>query len=97
MANEAKLNEIIEERGKVYGDPNLSFRVAGKAMTALLESHYQMHLPHDIPPHVMSEIMVVIKACRACVPFDFHEDNYNDQVNYVKLARNADERNPDYE
>ncbi len=79
--------EIIEVRGEQYGDFRLSQRLAGKGITAILESHYQMDLPHEIPGHVVSLIMAQLKILRAALPFRFDHDHYIDARNYITFAQ----------
>jgi hypothetical protein len=89
-----KLQKIREERTEIYGDSVLAHRVAGKAVTAILEAHYGFAFPHDIPPHVMAQCNVAVKGLRAVKQAPFHQDNYDDQANYVQLALEADDRKP---
>ena len=84
--------EIIAERGRKYGDMHISLGAAGHAARGVLEAHFQQVLPGPIPPHVMAQMMVVIKACRASVPLEFSEDNYVDAHNYLDIAKKVDPR-----
>lgn len=81
-----RCNAILGERGASYGPVGLNQGVLGKAWTAILESHYQIKLPHDIPAHVASLMMVSLKQLRAANPFKFNQDNYDDGHNYLTIA-----------
>jgi len=87
-----KLDAITAERSKVYGDANDSFRATGIALTGLIEAHYNIKLPHAIPPHVAGLVMVMIKAVRAARPYDYNEDTYDDMENFSRLSKQVDTR-----
>lgn len=91
VANES-LEEIKAERASTYGPYKRNMATAGKQVTALLEQHYQMELPHPIPGYVMAHIMVAIKINRAVVPLKESKDNYDDAHNYLDIAYGCDER-----
>jgi len=89
-----RMEEVTEDRGKVYGDLLSTFAATGKALTALLEAHYEIKLPHDIPPHVAGQVMVIIKALRASKNYDYNEDSYIDEMNFARLSMQLDPRRP---
>jgi len=82
---------VMSDRSSKYGSFKISMRSAGHILRGLLEAHYQQELP-EIPGHVVAQFMVGIKASRACVPFEFSEDNYVDAHNYLKIAKETDPR-----
>lgn len=87
-----ELEEIMKERGKKYGDYQVSMHAAGLMAQALLEMHYQIALPGPVPPHVIGHLNVCVKSSRACAPFDFEPDNYKDAHNYLEIAMKTDSR-----
>lgn len=80
------------QRQKIYGPTGVNFESFGKAVTALLEMHYQKKLPHDIPPHVAAHIYTVGKVLRSVAPFKHHPDNAVDAHNYIEIAEELDKR-----
>lgn len=86
------LQKLREDRGAVYGDIKINHKTIGKMVTGLLENHYQMKLPHDVPGHIVALIMVMVKANRAAAPFKFNNDTYDDGMNYFDIARRVDPR-----
>lgn len=92
MDQSTTLSDILVERGKKYGDYQVSMRAAALTLESLLMMHFQKPLPGPIPPHVVAHFMVGIKLNRACAPFEFNQDNYDDAYNYLGIAKNTDER-----
>src|SRR6185503_19347325 len=88
----SKLDAITAERSKVYGNAEDAFRATGIALTGLIEAHYNIKLPHAIPPHVAGLVMVMIKAIRAARPYDYNEDTYDDMENFSRLSKQVDTR-----
>lgn len=86
------LDVISQERQDLYGDPDVMFHATGVAVTAIIEAHYGIILPHTIPPHVIAQIDVVKKAVRAAASTRYNEDDYVDEQNYVRLAHKLDKR-----
>lgn len=95
QASSASSEEVMETRGQVYGDYKVSMQSAALILQGLLEMHYQQSLPGPIPPHVVGQFMVGIKASRACAPFSFSEDSYVDAHNYLDIAKDCDPRSHD--
>jgi len=83
--NDATVEGIIAERGKVYGDPRDSHVNIGLSWTGLFQQHYGITLPHVVPPSLVAQMMVVFKMNRAARVF--HEDNYVDAHAYVGFAQ----------
>lgn len=75
---------VIAERGKVYGDPELSHQNIGLSWTGLLQQHYQLRLPYPLPAWLVELMMVSFKIHRASRVF--HEDNFVDARCYGKFA-----------
>jgi len=78
------VEQTIQERGKVYGDPSLSHENIGLAWTGLIQQHYQIRLPHALPDWLVELMMVQFKANRAARVF--HEDNFVDLMAYSGFA-----------
>ena len=79
------IDELIKERGKVYGDPKESHTNIGLTWTALIQQHYGITLEHPIPPELVAQMMVCFKMQRAAKVFK--DDNYDDAAAYLKFAR----------
>lgn len=77
---------IIEKRGKVYGDPELSHENIGLNWTGMIQQHYQLRLTHPLPAWLVELMMAGFKIHRSARVF--HEDNYTDLEAYgLKFAR----------
>jgi hypothetical protein len=84
------VDQTIEERSKIYGDPFHSYQNIGIAWTALLQQHYGITLDHPIPASLAAQMMVALKMQRAtCV---YHGDNYIDAHAYAKFAEDFQQR-----
>ena len=79
-----KVSAIIEERGKVYGDPETGFTNIGLHFTAMVQQHFGITLDHAIPNWLVAEMMVVFKMHRAAR--GYHEDSILDGKAYLKFA-----------
>ena len=86
--------KVMKTRQKVYGPTGPNFVAFGKAVTALLEAHYQIRLPTDIPPHVASLIYAQGKLIRMALPFAYNGDSAVDAKAYVDIADELDSRRP---
>lgn len=78
------VDEVIAERGKVYGDAHLGHANIGLAWTALVQQHYGLKLPATIPASLVAQMMVVLKIHRAARVFK--DDNYLDARAYTNFA-----------
>lgn len=78
------VDAVIEERGKVYGDPKQSHINIGLSWTAMIQQHYGINLDHPIPPEVVALMMVVFKAQRSARVYK--EDNFVDMHAYAKFS-----------
>lgn len=78
--------ELIAERGKVYGPNPFNQETVAQAWKATLESHFQVRLPGPIPGYIVALMMVQLKVLRAACPFQYHQDNYDDLHGYGKIA-----------
>ena len=85
MKRSKKTEQTVAERGKVYGAPIPNMRNIGKMMTGLLNQHYGINLPHDVPPDVVALIMVLVKINRS-VNGIYHPDNFVDLDAYAGFA-----------
>ena len=83
---------IIRERQKVYGKTGPNFTAFGLGVTALLEAHYQMKLPHAVPPNVAALIYAQGKLIRMALPFEHNGDSAVDGKNYIDIAEELDPR-----
>ena len=79
-----KVAAIIEERGKVDGDPESSHANIGLAWTALLQRFYNIKLTEPIPAHLVAMMMVQLKLQRGCVTF--HDDSFLDANAFLRFA-----------
>lgn len=76
--------QLIKERGRVYGDALLGHTNIGMAWTAILQQHYGIALPNIIPPEIVALMMASLKIHRATRVF--HQDNYDDAFVYLGFA-----------
>lgn len=81
-----KIKELIEERGKVYGDPYESHKNIGLAWTALLRQAGMLPqiTAYTITPSMVAQMMVIFKMQRSARVFK--QDNYDDAHAYVNFA-----------
>ena len=91
MSTQQELDAIKAERGKVYGDPQLSHENIGLSWTALIQQCYGIRLDHPIPSFLVSQMLVVFKMQRAARVF--HQDNYDDARNYLEFAEKGQKQN----
>ena len=91
MLKDARTEELIEDRGSVYGlDPLPGFRTTGRIWSALISDALGIDLP-DIPPHVVGLMMTGLKLSRAARPTEKRDrDSYEDGVVYLNLAAGMD-------
>jgi hypothetical protein len=75
--------EILIERGKIYGDPQLSHANIGKVWSGILGNHMDREIP-PIPPEIVAQMMVGLKMVRSARVF--HADNYVDARNYLGFS-----------
>jgi len=79
-----QVTDIIEERGKVYGNSRLCHENIGLSWTALIQQHYGMTLTHPLPDWLVELMMVAFKLNRSARTF--HADNYLDAKAYLHFA-----------
>lgn len=80
------IDGLIAERGKIYGDPELSHENIGLNWTGMLQQHYQLRLDHPLPAWLVELMMAGFKIHRSAITF--HADNYDDLEAYgLKFAR----------
>jgi hypothetical protein len=80
-----KISALIEERGKIYGDPFTSHGNIGLAWTGLIQQHFNITLPNVIPPSLVAQMMAAFKVQR--MARKYHADNYDDLSAYAKFAQ----------
>lgn len=86
IAAEAKrLQQIMIDRGQKYGDKRINHEGIGKMYTGLLESHYQMRLPHPVPGFLVALMTACIKLNREA--FCENQDNIDDAKNYLDISK----------
>ena len=102
LAKEAKekISQLQKDRGAQYNHPDLgpdnileNFTNIGRAWGAILASYYGKQLP-NVPPHLVSHMMVALKTIRATVPSAYQQDDYDDGEVYLKYASRMDPKNP---
>lgn len=84
MTPESEIQAILEERGKIYGDPELSHENIGLAWTGIIQQHYGIRLDHPIPAWLCELMMVQFKLSRSARVF--HHDNFVDARAYLGFA-----------
>jgi hypothetical protein len=84
-----EITPVIDERGKVYGEPHLSHTNIGLCWTAMLQQHYGIRFQHPIPHHIVELMMVQFKCQRSARVF--HADNYVDASAYLRFAAHGQE------
>jgi hypothetical protein len=94
LSEDERLKHLRETREAVYGDAAGNHECTGMLWTAILQYHYRIKFDHPIPPHIVCLLLGAMKVERAAAPFEFHQDNYDDAVNYVRMAAEVDARNP---
>lgn len=77
------VEQTIEERGKVYGDPKLSHECIGLAWTAILRRHWDMRVA-VIPPEIVALMLMAMKTQRSTRVY--YADNYIDMDAYRRFA-----------
>jgi len=90
MSKKQTVDEVVHERGKVYGDPYQSHKNIGLSWTALIQQHYGLDLDHPIPPALAAQMLVVFKVQRSARVFK--ADNYIDAVAYAGFAEDFQQR-----
>lgn len=89
MTHEERTHHLRHHRGARYGkDPLPGFRSLGRLWRALIEDWFQVELPDDIPPHVVSLMCVGLKLSRAARPWEKPDtDDYDDAHVYLQLSQ----------
>jgi hypothetical protein len=82
-----QLAALREERGRIYGEPQLSHENIGLSWTGLIQQHYGLRLDHPLPSSLVAQMMVAFKMQRASRVY--HRDNYDDARNYLAFAEEA--------
>lgn len=85
----SRLDKIRKERASRYGKFPSNMDALGKMWTAILEHHYRIKFSYQIPTHILALMQAQIKICRAANPSPHHQDNYDDAINYLKLAEES--------
>jgi len=80
---------VYAERDALYGDATAGHRNFGLLITAILQQHYGIVLPHPVPPRIALLINAACKLNRACLETSNKADDYVDLIRYVQLADEA--------
>lgn len=80
----------IAERGKVYGDPQLSHENIGLQWTGLIQQHYGMKLEHPLPAWLVNLMMVAFKTNRSARVYQ--ADNFIDAKAYLQFAEEGQKK-----
>lgn len=80
------MNDLRRQRETQYGDSHHNQYCLSKTWTAILESHFQQRLDHDIPPHVVADMLVALKLLRSSMPTGYRADDYADAHVYLTIA-----------
>ena len=74
-----RIEALIKERGKMYGDAIQNFTAIGRGWGAILNTE-------DIPPHQVALMMDFLKTVR-CSINPTHEDSWTDKLGYTELGK----------
>lgn len=83
--------EIFEDRERRYGNHVLGHQNLGLIWTALIQHHYGIKLPYNLPAHLVELMMMGNKINRIAVNPAGH-DHYDDAQIYLAMAEDAAER-----
>jgi hypothetical protein len=75
-----RIDDILAQRQKEYGDAYTEFTRVGRIWSALLS------MDEDIAPHEVALMMDALKSIRI-TKNPFHEDSWNDKEGYTKLGK----------
>jgi hypothetical protein len=89
-SEETFLEQVIAERGRVYGDPYISHRAIGLAFSGLIEHHYGIMLDHPIPASLVARLLLALKNQRASLVY--HADNFVDAKAYLRFSEEFQQR-----
>ena len=79
-----KINEILDDRQKIYGDAVTNFAITGRIWGALL-------FTDDIPAWQVALMLDAYKSVR-CVANPDHEDSWQDKLGYTIHGREIAKR-----
>lgn len=80
-----KDEEIVQERSKHYGPPDVMMSNIGTVWSAILSQHRGQNI-EPIPNDVVALMLAAFKIIRTANNAPYHEDNYIDARNYLKFA-----------
>lgn len=79
------LDDIVRERGKVYGPPKENHEGIAMMWAPLLQPHAELIAQQKpLPPHVVAQLMVALKLNR--MRLVHKQDNFDDLRNYLTFA-----------
>ena len=86
--DEAKLAEIRNQRGSIYGPPEENHRGIAQIWASILQPHWQdIRDMKPLPTWAVYLLMVGVKLNR--MRLVYHPDNYDDARNYLRFAEEA--------
>jgi hypothetical protein len=83
---------VLEERGRHYGPNPFNQETVAAAWQAIIESHYQTHLPAPLPARLVPLMLIAMKVVRDATPFGYNADNLVDVHGYAEIAKRCDPR-----
>ncbi len=82
--------QIVQDRGALYGDIRRGHTLLGEAWRVLLAEYWQVGVD-TIPPHIVCLMLAQLKLLRAARPFQYHRDSCDDAINYTQFALDLQE------
>jgi len=87
-----KPEELLEERGKIYGDVRDNMNCAYELTQVLKRYNRPIRIDYNSIGHMGCLDMIMHKLARIMTGKEIHLDNYDDICGYAKLARNIAEQ-----
>lgn len=78
MSEQDKTDELLEQRGQIYGDAVTQYGQVAQMWSGLID--------HEITAHQAALMMVALKLVRASTS-PAHKDNLDDAAGYVRIAQ----------
>jgi hypothetical protein len=79
MQMSERIDALLKERGKMYGEAVDNFTAVGRGWGAILNIE-------DIPPYQVALMMDFLKTIR-CAINPMHEDSWQDKAGYSELGK----------
>jgi len=85
-SRKSRQDQLIKDRGEVYGDPRESHCAIAMAWAPLLKPHEQrIANMRPLPEHTIAQMMAAFKLCCRS-RLRFKQDNYDDMRAYIGFA-----------